>query len=286
MHEGLVFAGGLVAAPLALSWGSHARRAALALLALGLLLVGALPAEINATFPSVEIGRARPPLLEDGLILALACGVIATTRAAGTWLGRAAAWGAAVVLWANLLVPVKSTLQVIEAPEAGMTTVPVLAWEEPVPARWTRRNADGTAVSLFMDTLSHEWTVMEIAGGIHEEAGRLDEGPWAGLRHLVRYGSWRVLEAAVAVAAGLRVLAAPAALVVLAGPSFAGATGWRVVRAGLRSALWLLPLANLGALVVGALVWLPDDAELRFSALFASVLLLSALRLVDPGEDT
>ncbi len=286
-------AAALVAAGLALApLGVTGRRVG-ALVVVALLLYGGLPAAHNATFPWIELGRARIPEWEDLAIFGTCAAISVTAIGAGRaerLAGRGIALVAAAVLAVTLLLPAKSSFQVLSAPQPGMVTLPVLAWDAPVQMRWTRVNTTGNAL-LYLPALARdEWALLEIAGGIHQEAGRTALAKGEGseaitrLREVVRYGLVRGLEGVVLLTLLLRAAGVPAAAIVLASllaprpiPD-----GLRRASAGvLRGSLWLVPVANLVALAVATLAWLPDDLALRVPALLSGLGTLAIFGLVE-----
>jgi hypothetical protein len=272
-----------------------------ALIVVVLLLRAGLPAAHNATFPWVELGRARLAEWEDLALFGLCLALVATgaaATAAERWRARGAGILAAVALGVTLFLPIKSSFQGLAAPAPGMTAVPVLTWRGPVPQRWTRTFTTGSGLVLFPEHVRDEWALMAIAGGIHQDAAsaavrRGEKRPWvAAVQGGVRIGSWTVLQWVAALAHSARTLAFPL-VVALVGASLLGrplaerprlATRW-ICGAG----LVLVPAANLGALVAGTLVWLPDGGGLRISAAASTLAMLALVGLVSasaPGRAT
>ncbi|MDP2311355.1 MAG: hypothetical protein Q8P41_00505 [Pseudomonadota bacterium] len=292
LFEAWALGGALTAALVALLGpGRAAGRRVGALLVAALLLRAGLPAAHNATFPWIELGRARIAEWEDVALLGLVAGLLATassTTAAQRWTSRAMGLLAAVALGVTLFFPIKSSFQGLADAAPGMTTVPVLAWSAPAEKRWMRAFTTGSGLALFPAHVRDEWALMDIAGGIHQQAAQgaaaRGEGTAAltAVRGGVRFGVWRALQAVAAVAHGLRALAFPVVLVVLGAslsrPSLP-ARVQRPARALLTASLLAVPAANLGALALATLVWLPDDGALRIPALASTVAMLAVVGL-------
>lgn len=261
----------------------------LPLVAAGLLLRAGLPADHHATFPFVELDRARMPEWADVTLLGLLGALSASTVASDRVVARILALVAAIGLTVSLVYPVKAGFQELAPAAPGMTSVPVLGWSAPAPRRWTRSFTTGPVVTLFPSIVGDEWAVMDIAGGIHQEADRvaLAAGEKSRLAVQVhaglRFVTWRALQGVAALAWALRILAIPAAVLVLIG------VGLPAARAVLRGAVYLVPSANVAAIVITTVALLPDDLGLRPAALASSLVTLALYGLVErsgaqPGE--
>jgi hypothetical protein len=202
----------------------------------------------------------------------------------GRLAARTLAVAAVVLLGVVLLVPTKFGVQVLAAPEPGMTTVPVLASGGPVARRWTRAYVTGSAVALLPAIVRDEWAFMEIAGGIHQEASAGEAGPVGTAQEAIRMALWRVLEASAALAHVARVLALPAGITLVA-PLLANRSlsdrPRGIAVAVLRGAVWIVPIANLGALGIAAAAWLPDDRGRWLAAFASNIGMLLVVRLVE-----
>ncbi len=257
-----------------------------ALVVTGFALVAGLPGAHNATFPWIELGRSRLALWEDLALWGLLAALVAL-GSARSWVDRGVGMlGVAALGW-TLFGPIKSGFQALEATTPEMTTVPVLAKGAPVQMRWTRSFTTGSMVGLFPAVLKDEWALMEIAGGVQQEAARaeLDRGTVspsrASLQHAVRFGLWRALEGVVPVALALRIFGFPAAILGLwIGVSRPNAPRLlRASRAVLLAAVLVVPVANLLSLVGVVLFALPDDRGLWLPALASTSAWLVVVRL-------
>jgi hypothetical protein len=233
-------------------------------------LRGGLPAALAVTFPWIELGRAREPEWESAALLGLA--LAAAASATDGWARRVGAVVAATVRAAVLLLPAKISVQTLEPARSGAMPTPVLAWPEPEPRVWGRVTRTADELSNFGVFVADEWAFMDIAGGIHQERDTTAPGPASAARRAWRFALWRGLEGVVALELGLRVLAPFAAVAVLFDRARPAA------RATLLAALFLVPAANLAALLAG--LPLPDDGPLRANAAMSTLWLLGTFHLV------
>ena len=287
--RGALFALGGLIALLSAAVPAGPWRRICALACWGALLAGGLPAAHHATFPWIELAVRTPEMLDLTLFSLVALRLSAPSPAAPPAAGtaRIAQLGLLLLGLVGLavadLMPSKLLLHTLAPPLAGQTPSPVLGWAAPGMLRWARINAEGSAWLHFPAVLRAEWTLMELAGGIHQQAGG------SGLHQLVRFVETRLLEWIVAVAQLSHLAALPAAAVAALTsltsrsglglrPGPAAATTAALSRGVLRVALLLVPCANLCAAALATLVWLPDDAALRpWAAGSAAFTLLCAL---------
>jgi hypothetical protein len=235
---------------------SAAVRTLLALV-LAALVFAAWPSPLNATFPNVELGRGRTPLWEPAwwAVLLLVVAIPLRRPFASAAIGRAqrligTLCCLAVIVW--VFLPAKADIHTLGVAESGLNTMPILGGDARV---WSRSTVEGNAVLLARAEMMQEYALMLLAGGIHEVAS----GP-----SVVRTALWTAMRGVANVAIIGRLVAVPLV-------TWVAVMVWRdreplkirrLVDGALRALVWLLPAANLLALLIGALT-LPDDAALR-----------------------
>jgi hypothetical protein len=163
-------------------------------------------------------------------------------------------------------VPVKAHLQQLEAPAVGDFTTPTLGFLHAEPARWARENTTLQAALAPMALLRHECALLDLAGGVQQEAADHAGGALAGAQSLARWGLVRGLQGLIGLQSALQLALAPAC----------AAAAWAAGRRrgpALRAAAWAcalgliaLPVGDLLALALSALAFLPDGGAARLPA--------------------
>ena len=149
--------------------------------------------------------------------------------------------------------------------------MPVLGGTE---AAWTRSTVTGNAIVLLPAEVKQAWTLMNLAGGIHDSEGV----------NIVRTVLWAGMRGVAAAALVGRVLSVPILGWVLIQIWRAKAENERMRRAeaGLwRCLVYGVPAANLAAIAVAAVTGLPDDANLRARGVMQALELIAAIGIVD-----
>lgn len=237
----------------------------------------AWPQAINATFPCVELGRGRTTYWEPAWWAALlvVLGIVRRrpfVRTSASVSQRILGTLACVGLAAWVLLPAKANIDALTPVSAGLTAMPVLGGGE---YAWTRSTVTGNAITLLPAEVGKEWSLMNLAGGIHEAS----EGASA-----LRSGLWGAMRGIAALALLGRVVALPLMgwIVVQLWRARPEPPALRGAEAGfLRGLAYLVPVANLVAIMVATIGGLPEDAHLRGRAVLAALQLLAATGMVD-----